>query len=392
MVVMSKRIRTIPPPPLSEYYKIAMELEKKGIEIIDFGQCGTDIYLPTEILTKFKKLLSERQLYEYSRPEGLPEVREAVSIKLREDNNVEYSPDEIIITAGANIATFLSVATVADPGDDLIIVAPYYFDHLYAVLTLGVNPIFVDMDETDKGFMLDVEKLEKSITPKTKAILINYPNNPTGSTFDEKTLRGIADVAIKNDLFVISDEVYEYFVYDTKHISISSLSEMKERTIMISSFSKSFGIAGWRIGYIASSREIIDEIKRIQDVVIICASLPAQYLLNLVLAIRKPLISEYREILKKRRNFIYKRLNELPWMELSLPKGGIFAFPKVEGCTNSKKLAINLLKQLGIITVPGSLFGEVGEGHLRFSFGKTPISDISEGIDRLEEDLEKIPC
>ena len=392
MPKFSNRSLSVPSPPLSKFYKIAKDLEKQGVEIIDFGQSGADIHLPNEILNKFKKMVTNRVLYEYSRPEGLPEIRELVSLKLREDNNVVYNPNEIIITAGANLASFISIAAVADPGDEIIIVSPHYFDHEYAAYALNVKPIFVNMNEEDGRFYLNIESLRKAITEKTKAILINYPNNPTGFTFDEKTLKGIADVAIKNDLFVISDEAYEYFIYEGKHVSIASLSEMKERTIMIGSFSKSFGMAGWRAGYIASSEDVIEKILRFQDITTICAPLPSQILLSIILPNRHPLVDEYIDRLRKRRNFIFMRLNELPWMSVSKPPSGIFLFPKIENCSDSMKLSMNLLEKLGLITVPGSLFGRAGEGHLRFSFGKTPISEISEGIDRLEEELKEIPC
>lgn len=392
MPSFSKRSLSIPPPPLSQFYKIAKDLEKQGVDVIDFGQSGADIHIPNEILNKFKKMISDRRLYEYSRPEGLPEIRELISQKLKEDNKISYTPDEVTLTTGANLASFISIGVVADPGDEIIIVSPHYFDHEYAMYALNVRPVFVNMDEQDGHFFLDTEKLSSAVTKKTKAILINYPNNPTGFTFDEKTLKEIADIAIKNDLFVISDEAYEYFVYEGKHISMASLPEMKDRTIMIGSFSKSFGMAGWRAGYIASSKEIIEKILRFQDITTICAPLPSQILLSIILPNRHPLIDEYIERLRKRRNFIFMRLNSLSWMTVSKPTGGLFLFPRIENCNNSMKLAINLLKQLGVITVPGSLFGSAGEGHLRFSFGKTPISEISEGIDRLEEELEDIPC
>ena len=388
---LSKNVSSLPAPPISVLNMKALELTKTGADIINFGQGAANIKLPKAILTKMKKMIDNQQIYGYSLDPGIPELREAISSKLERENKLLYSPDEIIVTAGANMAFTLSIFSLVNPGDDVIIFSPYYFDHEYAIRLAGGNVISVPLDE-ENGYSIPFDELRKSITDRTKAIVINYPNNPTGTTFDKDQLEELAEIANEKDVYIISDEVYEYFIYtNNNHTSIGSLNGMREKVITINSFSKSYGIGGWRIGYLAADKKIIDEMIKVQDAMLVCAPVPSQYLALTLLEDGRPVIDDFMEKLKKRKNFIMRRFVDVPCFEPFEPKGTFYVYTKVNGVKNTLKYTLNLLEKLGVLIIPGSAFGPAGEGHLRISFGNISIQDISEGFDRLEENLS-ITC
>ena len=384
---LSQNVKSLPPPPISVLNLKALELIKKGADIINFGQGAANIKLPKSILNRMKKLLDETKIHSYSIDPGLPELREAISNKLEKENKLSYSPDEIIVTAGANMAFTLAIFSLVNPGDDVILFSPYYFDHDYAIKLAGGNVIDVPLDEENE-YAIPFDKLKNSITKKTKVVVLNYPNNPTGTTFSKKQLEELADLANEKDFYIISDEVYEYFLYDDNtHVSIGSLDGMKERVITINSFSKSYGIGGWRIGYLAANNEIIDEMMKVQDAMLVCAPVPSQYLALILLEEGRLVITDFMEKLKKRKNFIMRRFADVPCFNPFEPKGTFYVFTRVNGVTDTLNYTLELLEKLHVLMIPGSAFGSSGEGHLRISFGNISIQDISEGFDRLEENL-----
>jgi aminotransferase len=361
-------------------------------DVISFALGEPDYDTPMNIRQAAIKAIEEGFTH-YTSTAGLPELREAVAEKLRTENGVSYDPQtEIIITVGACEACYSAVMSTIDPGDEVIITDPSFVFYTPSVILAGGKPVLVPTKEKN-DFRPNLDEMEGLITPKTKMLWINSPNNPTGSILLQNDIKRIADIAKKHDLLVMTDEVYEKFIYDGyKHYNISTLPGMKDRTIVVNALSKTYAMTGWRVGYVAANEKLINRIHLVHMHICTHPSIIAQK--ASVEALRGPQdsVSEMVREFDSRRKFIIKRLNEIEGISCWNPKGSFYAFPNITQLgKGSYELAEYLLKEGRINTVPGAAFGKHGEGYLRISFA-SKMKNIEEGMSRLEKTVKKLRC
>jgi len=322
----------------------------------------------------------------YSQAEGIPELRELIVEKLKRDNKINAKASEIIVTIGAIEAMAASVTAIIDPGDEVILLTPTYSTHITQVKLASGIPVLVPLIE-DENFKPDFEAIVKSITKKTKAIILCTPNNPTGTIFSEDELKTFAKIAQKNDLFIIVDEAYEYFVYDNhKHFSIASIPGMEDRVISVYTFTKSYAMTGWRIGYLHASETLIAGIKKAHIPFAICVPVVSQYAAVAALKGSQECITNFKNEYRNARNLMCERLDRLDeHFQYVKPVGSYLMFPKLLNgkAENSFEFSKLLLKEAKVSTTPGIAFGPNGENHIRLSFC-VPDEMINKAFDRIE--------
>jgi len=323
----------------------------------------------------------------YSPSDGLLELRKEIVKKLARDNNIIANPNQILVTVGAIEGIASAVMATVDPGDEVIVPSPTYSTHVRQVLLASAKPVFVPLHEDDE-FAFHIEDIKKAITPKTKAILFCSPNNPTGSIFPEETLREIAQIAIENNLVIITDEAYEYFVYDgNKHFSIASIPEVQNNVISCYTFTKTYAMTGWRIGYLHAQEAVIPQIKKAHIPFAICAPVISQYAALEALRGSQNCVDDFRSHYKSARDLMCNRLDRLENIfSYVKPTGSYLMFPKIlldEG-KDSIDFCVNLLQKAKVSTTPGIAFGPTGESHLRLSFC-VDEDMINTAFDRMEK-------
>lgn len=328
----------------------------------------------------------------YTPSAGVLELRKAVSEKLKRENNIDANPeDEVVITAGACAAINLAIFSTVNPGEEVLVPEPGWPHYEPDVILAGGIPVKYQAKE-ENGFLPDVDELKKKISKKTKMIILNSPNNPTGAVYDYRTLREIADLAAQHKMLILSDEVYEKFIFDdVKHYSIASFSEeIKNLTITVNALSKTYAMTGWRIGYAAANKEIIAQMVKLNLYMNTCANSIAQ--IAAIEALRGPQdeVVKMREEYKRRRDILVKGLNEIDGFKCIVPKGAFYCFPNIaEFGINSFDFSIFLLENARVSTVPGSAFGKGGEGHLRISFTNS-AENIIKAIERIRRAVGKL--
>jgi len=323
----------------------------------------------------------------YSQNEGLPELRNEIVKKLKRDNEINANVSEILVTVGAIEGLASAVFATIDPGDEVIMPTPTYSTHITQVKLASGKPVLVPLIE-ENNFALDIQAIKNAITPKTKAIMYCTPSNPTGTVFPEEQLREIAEIALDNDLIVITDEAYEYFTFDdSKHFSIASIPEMKKNVISCFTFTKTYAMTGWRIGYMHADEELISQIKKVHIPLTICAPVVSQYAAIAALKGDQNCIDEFKSHYLEMRNLMCARLDNLNNIfEYNKPSGSYLMFPKILGDRGKNSLLFcqNLLKDAKVSTTPGVAFGPTGEGHLRLSFCVS-ADMINKAFDRMEK-------
>lgn len=327
----------------------------------------------------------------YSQNEGLPELRNEIAKKLKRDNNIEANISQIIVTVGAIEGLAAAVMATIDPGDEVILPTPTYSTHIRQVQIASGKPVLVPLIE-EKNFALDIQSIKEAITPRTKAIMYCSPNNPTGTVFPEEKLRQIAEISLENNLMVITDEAYEYFIYDdNKHFSIASIPEMKKNVISCFTFTKTYAMTGWRIGYLHADEEVIPQIKKAHIPFAICAPVVSQYAALAALKGSQNCVEEFGNHYLNMRNLMCERLDKLKSVfEYQKPGGSYLMFPKIllkEG-KDSISFCKKLLKEARVSTTPGIAFGPTGESHLRLSFCVSE-EEINKAFDRMEKYFQK---
>lgn len=322
----------------------------------------------------------------YTSNRGVIELRRAISEAARKKKNVDIDPEtEVIVTNGGMQALFMSMKALLNPGDEIIIGAPYFTNYLSQVLMCDAVPKFVQLREED-GFIMTVDALRAAITDKTKAVLLNSPSNPLGSVIDRESLEGLAQVIKENDLYVITDEVYQDYIYDddVKFCSIASLEGMKERSIIVDSCSKAFAMTGWRVGYAAGPAHIIDLMVKQQEGMASCVNAPAQYAALEAITNTEQAVSDMIQTFRRRRDLFVEGINNIDGLSCVKPKGAFYLFVNIKktGLT-SDEFAVRLLKEAKVGVIPGSGFGDEGEGYVRISYVVSE-DDIREGLKRIE--------
>lgn len=367
----------------SEIRVMSIECEKiKGINLAQ-GVCDTPV--PVEVREGARRAM-EQGINSYTRAEGLAPIRNAVADKMRRFNGIDCDPEtEVIIHSGSTGAFYASCLALLNPGDEVILFEPYYGYHLNTIIAVEATPVYVTLQAPDWKF--SHEDLERVVTPRTRAIMINSPANPSGKVFTREELDWIADFAQRHDLFVFTDEIYEYFIYEGRHISPATLPGMRERTITISGYSKTFSITGWRVGYTICDRKWAQAIAYFHDLVYVCAPAPLQ--IGVAEGICKLPESFYQEIAKEyvhKRDLLCGTLKEIG-LTPSVPKGAyyVLADASILGGKSSKEKSMTLLRETGVATVAGSAFYHEGGGEnlVRFCFAKTD-AELEEACRRLK--------
>ena len=326
----------------------------------------------------------------YSQSEGLPELREEIVKKLKRDNNIEANISQIIVTVGAIEGLAASVMATIDPGDEVILPTPTYSTHITQVRLASGIPVLVPLIE-ENNFALDIEAIKKAITSKTRAIMFCSPSNPTGTVFSEEYLRELAKIALENNLTIITDEAYEYFVFDdNKHFSIASIPELRKNVITNYTFTKTYAMTGWRIGYLHADEEILAQVKKAHIPFAICATVASQYAAIAALKGSQDCVAEFKQHYLKARNLMCERLDKLNSVfQYVKPDGSYLMFPKIftESGKDSFAFSKDLLAKVKVSTTPGIAFGPTGENHIRLSFC-VPEEMINKAFDRMEKYFE----
>jgi len=381
--MISRNVEKIPPSGIRKFFELVIGAD----DVISLGVGEPDFVTPWEIRESAIYSL-ERGYTSYTSNYGLLGLREAISDQVYEKDGTFYDPErEILITCGVSEAYDLAIRTITDPGDEIIVVEPCYVSYQPCVTLSGGEPISLPTSMED-GFVPTSEEIEQRITDKTKAIVISYPNNPTGATMNKKRMEEIADIVSEYDLILISDEVYGDLTYNEKHVSFSSLNGMKDRTILLNGFSKAYAMTGWRIGYLAANEEIVDGAVKIHQYSMICAPIISQMAaIEAIVSGEKGKMEMIREY-NRRRRMVVKRLNEMG-LDIFEPKGAFYAFPSIKEYSGSEEFSERLLREKRVAVVPGNAFGECGEGFVRISYAASRET-IIEAMDRIGAFLESL--
>ncbi len=393
---ISKRLQSIKPSPTLAIDAKAKALKAKGVDIISFGTGEPDFDTPQNIKDAAINAINSG-FTKYCPVSGTPDLKDAIIKKFKEDNNLEYTREEVMVSCGGKHSLFNLFQTIFDEGDEVIIPAPYWVSYPDMAVLAGAVPVFITTSDKNH-FKVKPTEIEKVITKKTKAFILNSPSNPTGNTYTKEELEEIADICIKNNLLIISDEIYEKLVYDNfKFFSIAQVSkEVKEHTVVVNGVSKAFAMTGWRIGYAAGPKEIITAMSKMQSQSTSCPTSISLKAATEALNGDKSCLETMRVEFEKRRNYIVDRLNKINGITCLKPEGAFYVFPNIsnllEKTYNGKlintdiELADYLLEEAKIAVVPGSAFG--AKGFIRFSYA-TSMEKIVEGLNRLEAALKK---
>ncbi len=359
----------------------AAELVKAGKRVYNFGIGEPDFTTPEPII-KAGYEASLKGKTHYTSSYGIVELREAIAKKMFEVNNVRSTFKNVLVTP-TKFSLNLTVMSLMNPGDEAILPEPYYLSYPDIVRLHGGKVL---TSPTDENYSFDFDDMRKLVSPRTKMVIISNPTNPTGKVYSEKELRKLSDFVLENNLYLLSDEIYEDLIFEGKMFSPASIPEMLDRTITVGGFSKSYAMTGWRIGFMVAPEEIIRASNKIQQQTITCAPAISQYA-SLAAIQDKDSPVKFKEIFRKRRDIVYQMISKSSNLEMRKPEGTFYAFVKYKGKLLSDEFAEKLLNEKLVVVTPGSAFGDQGEHHFRLSFA-TDDETIKEGIHRISEFAE----
>ncbi len=381
--LISQRVNQISPSGIRRFFDLISSMDG----VISLGVGEPDFVTPWHI--REAAIYSLEKGYTMYTPNlGMPELRHELSRYLNDNYNLDYdSGDELLITVGVSEGLDLAMRAILNPGDEVIMPDPCYVSYSPCVILAGGTPIMVPTNQ-ENNFEIDAADIESRLTPRTRAILIGYPANPTGAVMARDKLAQIAEVARRNHILVISDEIYAKLVYGVEHTCFATMPGMKENTILLGGFSKAYAMTGWRIGYAAAAREIIAAMTKIHQYTMLCASITGQVAAIEALKSGESSISEMAEEYNKRRRVIVKGLNDIG-LSCFEPQGAFYAFPSIKSAgMNSEEFAERLLIEEKVAVVAGSAFGQGGEGYVRCCYA-TSLADIEEALVRMKRFVSK---
>lgn len=375
---ISQRVQRVPPSGIRRFFDIAATMT----DVISLGIGEPDFTSPASIIDAGIASLKAGQTA-YTSNNGLFELREAVAAYVKRLYGVEYDPaEEILITVGVSEGNYLAMSAILDPGDEVITPDPAYVSYAPEVIFAEGKPILIPTYMED-GFQVDPDAIEAAITPRTKALLIGYPNNPTGTVLDRDRMERIAQIVEKHNLIVVSDEIYDRLVYGVEHVQFATLPNMREHAVILSGFSKSHAMTGWRLGYAVGPKDIIGAMRKIHQYTIMSAPTIAQYAALAGLTAGDDDVMAMKEEYNRRRHLMYTSFNHMG-LTCFEPKGAFYTFPNVENATglNDFEFSEKLLVEEHVAVIPGSAFGPSGKGHVRACYANS--------YDNLEEALTRI--
>jgi aminotransferase len=380
---VSKRIQSVPPSGIRRFFDIAATMK----DVISLGIGEPDFVTPTPILRAGIHSLRLGDTH-YTSNSGTKELREAVAIQLKHLYDVSYDPEEeILITVGASEALHLALSAILDPGDEVIVPEPCFVAYTPEVVFAGGNPVTVPTF-VQNNFQVTGEEIERAVTPRTKVILIGYPNNPTGAVMSRERLEQVGDVAKKHDLLIISDELYSRLVYHREHVCVPTLPGLRERTILVNGFSKGYAMTGWRLGYVAAPKDLMAAMRKIHQYTIMSAPTMSQAAgLDAVLHGEyyvKEMVAEY----DRRRELLIQGLNSLG-LDCFEPQGAFYAFPSVAKTgMDDEQFSEALLREEQVAVVPGSAFGPSGKGFVRICYA-TAFEKIELALEHMKRFMRR---
>lgn len=374
---LSKKVTGLAPSGIRKFFDLVSEMP----EAISLGVGEPDFDTPWRIREEGIYALEQGKTF-YTSNAGLKELKEEIGRYLRRKINVDYDPaSEIVVTVGGSEGIDIALRAMLDPGDEVLIPQPSYVSYLPCTVLADGKPIVIPLKQENE-FKLTAEELEESITPKTKILVLPYPNNPTGAIMTKEDLEPVAKVVKEHDIFVLSDEIYSELTYGTAHASIASLPGMKERTLVINGFSKGFAMTGWRLGYICGPRAIAEQMVKIHQYAIMCAPTNSQYAAVEALKNCESEVERMRVAYNQRRRYLVHEFRRMK-LDCFEPFGAFYIFPNIkEFGMSSEAFATRFLEEEKVAVVPGSAFGECGEGFLRVSYAYS-LEDLKEAIGRL---------
>lgn len=394
---LSRKSQAIEPSLTLAITAKAKEMKEKGIDVISFSAGEPDFNTPKNIINAAIKAMEDGNT-KYTSVNGILQLREAICKKFKDDNGLEYNPSQIVVSTGAKQSLANTFLAILNPGDEVIVSTPYWVSYPELIKLADGKPVFVEGDEKS-NYKFTKENLEKAVTAKTKAIVLNTPNNPTGTIYNKEELEVIANFAKKYDIIIISDEMYEKLIYDNEnHISIASLSkDAYERTIVINGLSKSYAMTGWRIGYCAASEKIAKLMISIQSHVTSYVCSITQYAALEALNGPQDEITKMINEFEKRRNYMINRIESIDNLSIVKPKGAFYIMINIENClgkeingkilNDSMEFCASLLENEKLAVIPGKAFGL--NNYIRVSYA-TSMEAIKEGLNRIESFIKKL--
>ncbi len=394
---LSERIGAVKPSATLAIAAMARDLRAQGVDVIGFGAGEPDFDTPEAIVHAAVEALQEG-FTRYTASSGIPELRAAIARKIERDNNAIYQPEEIVVTVGAKQALYSIFQVLLDPGDEVIVPAPYWVSYVDLPALAHGTPIVCPLDE-ENGFDLDPDGIERCLSPATRAVIVNSPSNPTGAVYSRGAVEAVMELAIKHGLLVITDEIYEKIVYGGAEVLCPAGlgNDAWEHTLVVNGFSKAYAMTGWRLGFVAGPRSVIDAIGKfqtqgtnnptsfVQKAAVVAMDSPDE--------VFAPMVEEFR----KRRDYMVGEFNKMDGVSCFVPQGAFYAFPNVGGLfgrsspsgpiESSAQLCEYLLEEGKIAVVPGSAFG--AEGFVRFSYA-TSMENIRDGMERMADAISKL--
>jgi aspartate aminotransferase len=394
---LADRVNRIQPSPTLAIDAKAKALRAQGVDVVSFGAGEPDFDTPAAIGDAARSAI-DSGFTKYTPVGGINDLKDAISIKMKRDHGIEYSREEICVSCGAKHSLYnISQALIQD-GDEVIIPAPYWVSYPDQVMLAGGTPIFIETRE-ESAFKITPQQLEKAITPRTKALIINSPCNPTGTSYTMEELRAIAQVCLRHDFMIISDDIYERLIYDGLVFSniVQAAPELKQRVVLVNGVSKTYAMTGWRIGYACGPKELIAAVTKMQSQSTSNACSIAQKAAVEAIAGSQERVSVMVREFEKRRTYIIERLNSMPGVTCFTSTGAFYAFPNFSALygksfngrviTNSTEFADYLLEEARVALVPGIAFGD--DRHARLSYASS-MENITEGLNRIERAIQNL--
>ena len=381
---LSNKVLAIKPSGIRKFFDLVSEMQ----DVISLGVGEPDFDTPWHIRDEGIYALEKGRTF-YTSNSGLKSLRQEICNYIKRTQNIDYNADnEVIVTVGGSEAIDIGIRALVNDGDEVIIPQPSYVSYEPCAILANAKPVIINL-KAENEFRLKPEELLNAITDKTKILILPFPNNPTGSIMDRADLEAIAKIIIEKDIYVMSDEIYSELSYKEKHVSIASLDGMKERTILINGFSKSYAMTGWRLGYACAPKEIIKQMTKIHQFAIMCAPTTSQYAAVEALKNGDEDVAMMRQAYNQRRRFLLNAFKEMnvPCFE---PYGAFYVFPCIKefGMT-SEEFATRLLQEEKVAAVPGTAFGDSGEGHLRISYAYS-LENLKKAMERMKRFVERL--
>ena len=381
---LSERVVNLPPSGIRKFFDVVNEMD----DAISLGVGEPDFDTPWHIRDEGIYSLEKGRTF-YTSNSGLKDLKVEICNYLKRRCDVLYDPNsEVLVTVGGSEAIDLALRAMLEPGDEVLIPQPSYVSYVPCTILANGTPVVIELEEKD-DFRLTPEKLLEKITPKSKILILPFPNNPTGAIMEREDLEKIAKIVEEKDLFVISDEIYCELTYSGRHVTIASLPGMRERTVLINGFSKSYAMTGWRLGYAAAPREILQQMLKIHQYAIMCAPTTSQYAAISALRNGDEDVEQMREAYSQRRRYLVHALREMG-LDCFEPYGAFYVFPSIKkfGMT-SDEFATRLLQEEKVAVVPGTAFGDCGEGFLRISYAYS-LESLKVALDRIRRFVERL--